>query len=343
MITRLAFLCAAFAAATAARADAVEDFYRGKTIVITVGMPPPDQHDNDARTLARHMGKYIPGNPTIIVQNMPGGGSMKSVQYAFTIAPRDGLNFVIAQRGMMMMTLLGYPEANFDPTKFNFVGSRSPETTILALWHEAKAKSIQDAMREEVVLASSGGGADSNTMPFIYNETLGTKFKAIVGYAGGGDMNLAMERREVDGRAGWSVGALRGVHEDWWQEKKVNVILQHALRKHKELPNTPNARDLVKSDADRGLIDLFAKRAEIGFPFFAPPGVPAERLAALREAFMKATRDPAYLAEAAKMPAEVDPIPGARMNEIVNDMYATPRDIVERAKNILRAQGQVLN
>ena len=330
-------------AAGAALADPVEDFYRGKTVVITVGMAPPDQHDNDARALQRHMGRYIPGNPQIVVQNMPGAGSLKATQYLATVAPKDGLAFGIVQRGVMMMPLLGYPEATFDPTKFSFVGSRAPETSIVVLWHEAKVKTIEQAMREVVILASAGGGADSNTMPFIYNDTLGTKFKTVIGYSGGGDMNLAMERREVDGRAGWSMGAMRGTHEDWYQEKKANIILQHALRKHAEIPNVPNARDIAKNDADRALIDLFAKRAEIGFPVFAPAGIPPDRLAALREAYIRTMRDPAYLVDAKAMQAEVDPIPGARMNALVSDVYATPRDIIERAKNILRAQGQTLN
>ncbi len=333
----------AFFAANAARADAVEDFYKGKTITIVVGMNPPDQHDNDARALQRTMGKYIPGNPAVVVQNMPGAGSLKAVQYLANVAPKDGLAMGIVQRGTMMMPLLGYPDAAYDPTKLTFVGTRAPETTITVLWHEAKVKTIEQATRDEVILASAGGGADSNTMPYIYNETLGTKFKVVIGYAGGGDMNLAMERREVDGRSGWSVGAMRGTHEDWWRDKRGNVILQHTLRKHPEMPDVPNARDLAKTDADRALLDLFAMRAEIGFPVFAPGGVPPERAAALRDAYIRTMSDPVYIADAKAMQAEVAPLTGAQMDALIKDIYATPRDIVERAKNILRAQGAALN
>ena len=342
---RLAHVAFALAAlcAPAALADAVEDFYKGKTITIVVGQAPPDQHDNDARALQKTMGKYIPGNPAIIVQNMPGAGSLKAAQYLATVAPKDGLMFGIVQRGIMMMPLLGYPDATFDPTKLNFVGSRAPETSITVLWHEAKAKNIRDAMRMEVVLGGAGAGADSNTMPYIYNETLGTKFRVVTGYEGGGAMNLAMERGETDGRAGWSVGAMRGTHEDWWQDKRGNVILQHGLLPHPELPAAPRARDLAKNEADRALLDLFAKRTEIGFPVFAPPGIPPERIAALREAYIKTMSDPAYLADAKAMQAEVAPLTGARMDALIRDIYATPRAIVDRAKDILRAQGAALN
>ncbi len=333
---------AAFAAG-AALADPVEDFYRGKTITIVVGMAPPDQHDNDARALQKTMGKYIPGNPAIVVQNMPGAGSLKAAQFLATVAPKDGLMFGVVQRGIMMMPLLGYPDATFDPTKLNFIGSRAPETSIVVLWHEARVKTIQQAMQQEAVLASAGAGADSNTMPYMYNETLGTKFRVVVGYSGGGDMNLAMERREVDGRAGWSVGAMRGTHEDWWQDKRGNVILQHGLRVNPEMPTVPRAQDLAKNEADRALLDLFAKRTEIGFPVFAPPGIPPERIAALREAYVRTMSDPVYLADAKAMQAEVAPLNGAQMDALIKDIYATPRAIVDRAKNILRAQGAVLN
>lgn len=216
-----AILALVLAALHPAKADSVSDFYSGKTITVVVGMNPPDQHDNDGRLLARFMGKYLPGNPSFIVQNMPGAGSMKAAQYLYTAAPRDGTMFGLVQRGMMMMPLLRYPEANFDPTKFTWIGTRAGETSIVVLWHSAPENSIEDVTRRETIVASSGGGADSNTLPFIYNATLGTKFKVVVGYTGGGDMNLAMERGEVEGRTGWSVGAMRGTKDEWFRDKLV--------------------------------------------------------------------------------------------------------------------------
>jgi tripartite-type tricarboxylate transporter receptor subunit TctC len=324
-------------------ADTAADFYKGKTMTLVIGMAPPDQHDNDGRTLARHIGKYIPGNPNIIIQNMPGAGALKAAQYLAHIAPRDGLTFALLQRGVYMMPLLGYPDATYDPLKFSFIGSRSPETSITVVWHQARVKTIQQAMQEEVVLASAGGGGDGNVLPFLYNETLGTKFKVIGGYPGGGEMNLAVERREVDGRGGWSMGAMRGTHEDWYQEKKVTILLQHGLRKHSEIPDVPLAQDMAKNEDDRSLIELFGKQQGIGFAFVAPTDVPADRLKALREAFAKTMLDPAYLAEASNMKADLNPLSAAQMEALVRDIYATPRAIVDRAKRILIANGAKLN
>jgi tripartite-type tricarboxylate transporter receptor subunit TctC len=325
--------------ATSARADGVGDFYANKTLTIVVGMNPPDQHDNDGRLLARFMGKYLPGHPSFIVQNMPGAGSMKAAQYMATSAPRDGTTFGIVQRGMMMMPLLKYPEANFDPTKFTWIGTRAGETSIVVLWHDSPTNSIEDAMKRETIVASSGGGADSNTMPFIYNATLSTRFKVVIGYTGGGDMNLAMERGEVEGRTGWSVGAMRGTKEDWFENKTVKVILQHAIRPNAALPGVPLAQDLARNDDDRRLLELFAARQEIGFPVFGPPGIPADRTAALRKAYMETMRDPEYAAEVRKMSVDLDPLSGEQMQALIDRIYATSPEVVERAREILKAAG----
>jgi len=336
---RLAFLLLSLLGAKTAQADPVADFYAKKTITIVVGMPPPDQHDNDARLLAKYMGKYVPGNPSFIVQNMPGAGGMKTVQFVATNAARDGTTFAISQRGMMMMPLLRYPDANFDPTKFTWIGTRAGETSIVVLWHTVPVATIQDTMKRETIVASSGGGADSNTMPFLYNETLGTKFKVVVGYAGGGDMNLAMERGEVEGRTGWSVGAMRGTKEDWYRDKMVKVILQHGLRRNPELGDLPLAQELATNDNDRKLLELFAARQEIGFPVFGPPGIPEDRASALRAAYMKVMQDPGYIAEVRNMKVDLAPLSGTEMQALIDQIYNSPKAVVERAREILIKNG----
>ena len=340
-MTRFAIAAMMALLASGACADPVEDFYAKQKLVIIVGMNPPDQHDNDARLLSRHMGKYIPGNPTIIVQNMPGAGSLNAVQYLNGVAPRDGTAIGIAQRGMMMMPLLGYTDAKFDPTKFTWIGTRAGETSIIAIWHKSPIKSIQDAMARETISPSTGGGADSITLPAIYNETLGTKIKVVTGYRGGGDMNLAMERGEADGRVGWSVGALRGTREDWFRDKLVNIILQHGMRPSKALPGVPMAQDLAKNEADRQLLELFAARQEIGFPVFGPPGIPAERVSALRSAYNKTMKDPAYAEEVRKMSVELDPLTGEEMQALVEKIYSYSPEVVTRAKDILMRAGAI--
>jgi tripartite-type tricarboxylate transporter receptor subunit TctC len=325
----------------AAQAETVGAFYSGKTINIIVGMSPPDQHDNDARLLSRHMGKYIPGSPSVVVQNMPGAGGLKVVQFMATVAPRDGTTFAISQRGTMMMPLLKYPESNFDPRRFTWIGTRAGETSIVVLWHKASVNNIDDARSSETIVASTGGGADSNTLPFIYNETLGTRFKPVIGYSSGGDMNLAMERGEVDGRVGWSVGAMRGTKEDWYRNKLVKIILQHGLKHNKELGAIPLAQELAKNEDDRKLLELFAARQEIGFPVFGPPSIPADRAEALRAAYDKTMKDPEYIAEVAKMNVELAPYSGVEMQSLIEQIYATPAPIVERARTILLRAGAI--
>ncbi len=339
----LRFLIAAVTGmlATFAIADPVEDFYRNKTIRIVVGMNPPDQHDNDARALSRYMGKYLPGNPSLIVQNMPGAGSLKAVQFLATVGERDGSMIGIAQRGMMMMPLLGYTDAKFDPTKFSWIGTRAGETSIAAMWHQSATRSFEDATRRETITPSTGGGADSITLPAIYNETLGTKFKVITGYSGGGDMNLALERGEADGRVGWSVGAMRGTKEDWFRDKKLNIILQHGLRPNPVLPGVPLAQNLAKNEADRQLLELFAARQEIGFPVFGPPGIPADRVKALRAAYQKTMQDPAYVNEVKLMNVELDPLTGEEMQALVDKIYSYSPEVVSRAREILAKAGAI--
>lgn len=334
-------LIAALAFSAAAQADPVASFYTGKTINIIAGMSPPDQHDNDARLLSRHMGKYMPGTPALVVQNMPGAGGLKLVQYMASVAPRDGTTFGISQRGTMMMPLLKYPEASFDPRQFTWIGTRAGETSIVVLWHKVPIKSIDEVRMREAIVASTGGGADSNTLPFIYNETLGTRFKPVIGYSSGGDMNLAMERGEVDGRVGWSVGAMRGTKEDWYRGNLVRVILQHGLKRNPELGNVPLAQDLAKNEDDRKLLELFAARQEIGFPVFGPPGIPKERAAALRAAYDKTMKDPQYIAEVAKMNVDLAPYSGADMQSLIDRIYATPTTVVERARSILLQAGAI--
>ncbi len=318
------------------------EFYRGKTVTIIVGQASPDQHDNEARALSRHMGKSIPGNPTIIVQNMPGAGGLKAALYLAGIVPRDGLVFGIVQRGVFMKPLLGEPGAIFDPTKFNFIGVRASETSLVVLWNGAKVKSVQQAMKEEVVLGSTGGG-DGSMLPFLYNGTIGTKFKIVPGYRGGGEINLAMERGEVDGRGGWSLSGLRGTKKEWLAGNKANVILQHAETKSSDLPDVPLAQDLINNDADRALLVAFAKQQGLGFPFFAPPGVSVDKISVLREAFLKTMKDPDYAAEMKSMQAEINPINGEKLDALIRELYQTPRTIVDRAKAILIANGVVLN
>jgi hypothetical protein len=178
-------------------------------------------------------------------------------------------------------------------------------------------------------------------LPFIYNETLGTRFKPVIGYSSGGDMNLAMERGEVDGRVGWSVGAMRGTKEDWYRNKLVKIILQHGLKHNKELGAIPLAQELAKNEDDRKLLELFAARQEIGFPVFGPPSIPADRAEALRAAYDKTMKDPEYIAEVAKMNVELAPYSGVEMQSLIEQIYATPAPIVERARTILLRAGAI--
>lgn len=325
---------ASFALPTAgpARADALADFYKVTPVTIVVGFGVGGGYDVYSRTMARHMGKHMPGAPNVVVRNMPGAGSMAAANYIYNTAPKDGSQFATFSRSIPTQPLFDSAGVQFDALKLNWIGSPASEVSVVFAPVEKNFRTIEDLRARQMVVPASGLGADSAVYPFVINALLGTKMKVVTGYQGSGDFMLAIERNEVDGMGGSSISTLRSTRPQWLKEKKIDLILQIALRKHADYPNVPLALDFVKDPSDRKVMELIFSRQEIAFPYAAPPGLPADRLAALRKGFDDTMRDQAFVQEAEKMGLEVSPVNGDEVLKILSAAYATAPDLVERAR-----------
>jgi tripartite-type tricarboxylate transporter receptor subunit TctC len=314
--------------------DAVADFYKGRQVSIMVGFTAGGSSSLYAQALARHMGKYLPGNPNFVVQHMPGAGGLVLANHIYNNAPRDGSAFAITGRTAAIEPLLGNANAKFDALKFNWLGTANVEYTVCVSWHSAPVKTLQDAMTTELIVGGSGADATEVIFPKAANKLVGTKFKIVLGYHGSTDILLAMERGEVHGFCGigWTFVKLRKA--DWVKDKKINLLFQISLSKHPDLPDVPALIEQAKTPEDRKVFEFLFAPQEMGRPFFAPPEVPAERVRALREAFARTLRDPQFLAEADKMGIEVQYVGGEEVRKLLERVYASPKDVIERAKAI---------
>jgi len=318
-----------------AGAQSVETFYKAHPITISVGFSAGGGYDLAARTVGRYINAYIPGNPNVVIQNMPGAGSLKSINYIYNVAPKDGSQLAVFSRGIAVEPLLGDDAAHFDPSKLNWIGSPSKETNVVFAWATKAFKSFQDTIDKQMVVSTTGSGADTATFPLVLNSVFKTQFKLVTGYPGAAQTLLAVERGEVDGQAGLSWGYIKASKGSWIKEKKIDVLLQLALEKHKDLPDVPLVMDIVKNEPDRQLLELFLSRLPMAWPFAAPPDVPQERVAALRRAFDETMKDPAFIAEANKQSLEVEPMTGEAIAVLMKRVYASSPAVVERARAIV--------
>ena len=309
-----------------ARAQTVEEFYRGRSITVLVGFTAGGGYDLYARLLGRHMGRHVPGNPTIVVQNMPGAGSMKATQYVYGVAAKDGLTLATVSRGMVTEPLLN--AASFDPTRLTWLGTITSETSVCATWKTSPVKSWDDMFKREFSLGGSAVGADPDTFALIMRNVFGAKVKLVTGYPGGNDINLAMERSEVDGRCGWSWTSLKS-QKNW--PPQINLLVQFNLEKNADLPNVPVALERAASDEQRQVLRLLIAGQYVGRPFFTSPDIPADRKAALRAAFDATMKDPQFLADAAKLDLEISPVGAATIDAFLAELYRTPKDVVSKA------------
>lgn len=326
---------AALAIPAASHAQSVADFYKGKTVSIIVGFSPGGGYDLNARTIGRFIGKHIPGTPTVVVQNMPGAGSLNAANYIANIAAKDGTAVATFSRGVPFEPLMGNKAAQFDPRTLNWIGSPSQETNVVFVSDRTKFQSFDDLKASEMVVATTGAGADTAMFPLIVNGIFKTKLKVITGYPGATETLLAVERGEADGMAGLSWGYLKASRPAWIKEKRVRVLMQLGLAKAPDLPGVVSALDIVSEPADRQLLEFFLARLAIAWPIVAPPNVPADRLAALREAFEKTMADPEYRAEAEKQSLEVAPVSAAAISAILTKVYATDPTALDRARKIV--------
>jgi tripartite-type tricarboxylate transporter receptor subunit TctC len=321
-------------APTKTLADPVADFYRGKTINVLIGVGVGGEYDMRARLVARHIRKHIPGDPVVVPQNMTGAGGLKMANYLSSIAPRDGTYFAIVPNTFPTMQAVGMPGIQFDAAAFRWIGSMTPVVETMATWKTTGVFNIEDARRKEVIAGASGRGAMTYSFPAMLNEIAGTKFKIVLGYSGGNDINLAMERGEVGGRnSTWS--NWKNNKTEWVKNRDI-AILAYAGPAPNDLPSVPSVKELAKSDDDRSLAQLLAgASAEVGHPFAAPPDVPADRVGALRAAFKATMSDPEFLAEAENLSIEIDAVNGEEIERIVRAVLASPPQVKARAKRIL--------
>jgi tripartite-type tricarboxylate transporter receptor subunit TctC len=329
------------AAGGVARAqESVADFYRDRVVNIIVGFSVGAGYDVHGRLMARHIGKHIPGNPTVVPLNMEGAGSLKLTNWLYNVAPKDGTVIGVPARGIPFEPLVGIGaegSMRFDATKFTWLGSTTDEVSVCVTWERTGIDSFDDLYEKELIVGGVGIGGDPDTFPRILNGIAGTKFRVVSGYPGGADIDFAMERGEVDGRCGWSWASIKSGNQRWLDEKKIKPLMQLSLKRHPELTamGVPWVMDLAKTEEDRQLLRLIFARGAVGRPFLAPPDLPPERADALRKAFMDTVKDPAYLEEAKRMRLEIVPISGEEAQALIAEAYKTPRPVIERARGML--------
>ena len=319
------------AAAAPAAAQDVAEFYKGKTVTFYVGLSPGGGYDINARLVAKHIGRHIPGEPQVIVKNMPGGGGLVMTNFVANVAPKDGLHIGAPQRGVPFEPLLGdASHAKFDTLKLQWIGSANSDTSVAVATKRSGIKSWQDLKTREIVVAGTGIGTESVTVPYILRNLFGLKFRVIAGYPGGSEMNLAMERGEADGRGTFSWTSIRPQRKDLIDNGNLVILFQMGLRKHPELPDVPLVTDLAKSEEEKKVLELQFTAFELGRPYFVAEGVAAERVTALRRAFDKAMADKDLIAESEKQSLEVNPTSGEEMQKTYARVYATPKALIQR-------------
>jgi tripartite-type tricarboxylate transporter receptor subunit TctC len=327
---------ASLCAAPAASAQSVADFYKGKTINIIVGFGAGGGYDLYARALARHLSKHVPGNPTIVVQNMAGAGSVRAANYVYAGSPKDGTVIAAVNQNAAMFQLLGGAGAQYEAAHLQWLGSMTNSNGTVYTWHTSGIKTLNDAKLKEVPVGAVGAQSDSVIFPNLINELLGTKFKPITGYTGSTQIHLAMERGEVMGRGGNSWSSLKTANMSWIKENKINMLVQVGFEKEPELPHVPLLLDLVKSEDEKGVIRVVSLPTAIGYGHWLAREVPKDRIAALRAAYAAVLKDPEFLAETKKARMDITPQTGAQVESLVNQVIKTPKSVLTRTAQILK-------
>ncbi|HEY4135411.1 MAG TPA: hypothetical protein VGO34_09360 [Alphaproteobacteria bacterium] len=337
-ILRLSSAClclAAVALAGPAAAQSVESFYKGRSVDMVIGADSGGGYDVYARVLARHLGDHIPGNPTIVPKNMPGAGSNKATQFVYAVAPKDGSTIGAIFGGGITQPLLGDAKSvQHDPTKLIYLGSANREVSICVTRADA-AKSFDEALQNPIIMGASAAGGTSRDFPAALNNVLGAKFSLVSGYPGTKEIGLAVERNEVQGVCGYFLSSLMTQNPGWFSDPNMRIIVQETSRGNAVLNarNVPVAADMAKTPEDRAVLELIYAQLVFGRPYILPPGVPAERVAALRAAFLAALKDPALLEDAKKSRIDIDPVSGEEVQALVTKLFAMPAATVQRARD----------
>jgi len=327
---------AALCASAPAGAQTAEEFYAGKTVSLYIGSSVGGGYDAYGRLVARHIGKYIPGNPTVVPLNMEGTGSLRLTNWLYEAAPQDGTVFALLNRGIAFVPLLGERQfAQFDAKAFNWIGSASDDVSLCIAHARTGLTRFEQLYEQELIVGNTGPGADGSFMTNVAGSLLGANLRAVTGYPGGNEIYLAIEQGEVDGMCGLAWSALKTARPQWLEDGSINILIQLGLRERPELSNVPSVMDLPLNPEERQILRLIMLRGYFGRPFVAPPNVPVERASALRTAFEETLADPQLLREAEQLRVEIGPVSGERLDELLIEAYATAPELVERARELL--------
>jgi len=329
-------LLSGIALPSGACAQPAAEFFRGRTIDLYIAYSAGGAYDLYARLLARHIGKHIPGNPTVVPKNMEGAGGLRLANFLYNAAPRDGTALGATSRSVAFEPMLGNKGAQYEPDKFTWIGSANDEVAVCVSWHTSGITRFDELLTREMTVGSTGTGDDTYQFPRFVNNVLGTRMKIVTGYPGGNDVGLAMERGEVAGRCGWSWSAVRTTRMSWIAEKKINLLMQFSLAKHAELPDVPLIMDRAASDEQRAMFRLIFARQVMGRPFQGPPGIPSDRLKALQKAFIDTMADKEFLAEAEKGQFEIRPVSGEAIEQLLTEIFKTPPTLAEKAGALMK-------
>ena len=339
MKARFFLLISTVAAAAAPAAQAQDDsrFYEGKQVRMVIRSGVGGGYDLYSRMLARHIGKHIPGNPTVVPVNMPGGGGIVAANFVASVAPRDGTILTMVSQGLPTDQALGLtPSFKADLRTFNWIGNMSSSNQVTVVWHTSKTQTFEEAKKRETMIGSTGAGSVSTQLPALFNNLLGTKFKIITGYPDGREVDMAMERGEVEGRGTNPWASYKSAQPRLVKEKLIRPIIQIGLEKEPDLPDVPLLLDQPVAPEDKPVLEFMSKAVMVGRPIGTTPGVPANRVATLRRAFDATLKDPEFIAEAAAQNAEIDYMSGEQLAKIIDDLISAPASVHERVKAVLR-------
>ena len=335
-----AVLPAALLPAASALAQTPEGFFKGRQITFLIGAGAGGGYDAYFRTFARYVVHHIPGNPSIVPKNMPAASGLAAANTLYTSSDRDGATIGAFPNNIPMNTLFGNPGARYDARKLNWLGSIGKLENVCATWITSPIKTIAQAREREVIVAAAAATSNSAIMPKVLNALIGTKFKIVSGYDPGSGMTLALESGETEGVCGLSWSTIKAARPQWIKNDKLNVLVQLGLAKLPELPNVPSGLDLVSDPVKKQVLELILIRQEIGRPLAAPPGVPADRLEVLRQAFDDTMKDPEFLAEAAKLQLEIEPLDAHAIDTLLANAFASPKAIVAQAAELVEPAAQ---
>jgi tripartite-type tricarboxylate transporter receptor subunit TctC len=332
----IGIFAAVLAMAGVAKAAGVADFYKGTNVSMVIGYSPGGGYDTYARFLARFIGKHIPGAPTIVPQQMAGAGSLRAANYIYSVAPKDGSVFGTFSRSMGISPLID--KATFDSRKFTWLGSITDDDTLCVTWQTSAIKTWNDFISKPSAFGGEGAGSDPDIWVALYDNVFGAKAKLVSGYPGTNDIALAMERGEVDGMCGYSWSSIKAAHPEWLANHSINLIVQAALQKQPDIGAVPLATDLITDPEGLQITKVLLASQAMARPFAAPPGIPDDRKAALIGAFDETMKDPDFLAEAQKLQFEVRPVSAAKIDQLLAEVYATPKDVLARAAKAIASQ-----